>query len=195
MFTMLKKNTKYIPSRIPEKESNNINNNNNDDSDSNDANIYKTIENKLGKFAKDDVDPILNADYYYDTYKIEKISSNRKAFIVKYMFTYEEDVETDDISRGYRTVYQSAIEDDNWTANSVEHAILLTYRHFGKSYPFRKKYGDKKNLKLLGIYDVYVNLHHSYISNRYSDRESTWNTKFREEFNSGNNEDNFENKE
>lgn len=29
---MLKKNTKYIPSRIPEKESNNINDDNNDNS-------------------------------------------------------------------------------------------------------------------------------------------------------------------
>lgn len=179
---MLKKNTKYIPSRIPEKKSNNIND------DSNDTNINKIIENKLGKFAEGKVDP--NSDYYNDTYKVQKLncSSHRKAFIVKYMLTYEENVKADDISRGYRTVYQAAMEEDNWSADSVEQAVLLTYRHFGKSYPFRKKYGDKKNLKLLGIYDVYVNLHHSYISNRYSDRESTWNTKFREEYNSGNKE-------
>lgn len=183
MFTMLKKNTKYIPSHTPEKESNNIN----DDSDSNDANIYKTIENKLEKFVEGKVDT--KSDYYNDTYKVEKSnrSSHRKAFIVKYMFTYEEDVEANDISRGYRTVYQAAIEEDNWSADSVEQAILYTYRHFGKSYLFRKKYGDKKNLKLLGIYDVYVNLHHSYIPDCYSSRESIWNTEFRDEFNSENN--------
>lgn len=183
MFTMLKKNTKYIPSRTSEKKPNNIN----DDSDSNDANIYKTIKNKLEKFVEGKVD--LKSDYYNDTYKVEKSnrSSHRKAFIVKYMFTYEEDVEANDISRGYRTVYQAAIEEDNWSADSVEQAILYTYRHFGKSYSFRKKYGDKKNLKFLGIYDVYVNLHHSYISDCYSGRESTWNTEFRNYCNSENN--------
>lgn len=143
MFTMLKKNTKYIPSRITEKESNNIN----DDSDSNDANIYKTIENKLEKFVEGKVDP--NSDYYDDTYKVQKLnlSSHRKAFIVKYMFTHEENVKADDISRGYRTVYQAVTEEDNWSADSVEQAILYTYKNFGKSYSFRKKYGDKKNLK------------------------------------------------
>lgn len=192
MFTILKKNTKYIPSRIPKKESNNINDNNNDDSDNNDANIYKTIENKLEKFVEGKVDP--KSDYYNDTYRVEKLnrSSYRKAFIVKYMFTYEEDVEANDISRGYRTVYQAAIEEDNWSADSVEQAILYTYRHFGKSYSFRKKYGDKKNLKFLGIYDVYVKLHHSYIPDCYSGRESTWNTEFRNYCNSENNSENKE---
>ena len=190
MFTMLKKNTKYIPSRIPEKESNNINDDNNDnsndDSNTNDANINKIIENKLKKITEGNVDP--KSDYYNDTYRVEKLnrSSHRKAFIVKYMFTYEENVEAD-ISRGYRTVHQAAIEEDNWSADSVEQAILYTYRHFDKSYLFRKKYGDKKNLKFLGIYDVYVNLHHSYIPDCYSGRESTWNTEFRDEFNSKNN--------
>lgn len=188
---MLKKNTKYIPSRIPEKESNNIN----DDSDSNDANVYKTIENKLEKFVEGKVDP--KSDYYNDTYRVEKLnlSSHRKAFIVRYMFTYEENVEADDISCGYRTVHHAATEEDIWSADSVEQAILYTYRHFGKSYPFRKKYGDKKNLKFFGIYDVYVKLHYSYISDCYSNRDSTWNAKFREEYNSVNNEDNFDNKE
>ena len=52
---MLKKNTKYIPSHIHEKESNNINDNNNNNN--NDANIYKTIENKLEKFVEGKVDP------------------------------------------------------------------------------------------------------------------------------------------
>ena len=186
---MIKKNTKYIPFRITENESKNISD------DNNDVNINNIIENKLKNFNEGNISP--KSDYYFDAYRAEKLnsSSHRKAFIVRYMFTYEENVEANDISRGYRTVYYSAMEADNWSANSVEQAILLTYKYFGKSYPFRKKYGDKKNLKLLGIYDVYVNLHHSYISNRYSDRESTWNTKFREEFNSGNNEDNFENKE
>lgn len=188
---MLKKNTKYIPSRIPEKESNNINDNNNDnnndDSDSNDANIYKTIENKLEKFVEGKVDP--KSDYYSDTYRVTRLncSSHRKAFIVRYMFTYEENVEAEDISRGYRTVHHAAIEEDIWSADSVEQAILYTYRHFGKSYSFRKKYGDKKNLKFLGVYDVYVKLHYSYIPNCYSDRNSTWNTEFRDEFNSENN--------
>lgn len=71
MFTMLKKNTKYIPSRIPEKESNNIN---------------KIIENKI----KEPNQP--NSDYYNDSYKIEKLncSSNRKSFFVEYLFTYDE---------------------------------------------------------------------------------------------------------
>lgn len=186
MFTMFKKNTKYIPSRIPEKESNNINNNNND------TNINKIIEHKLRKFTEGNVDP--NSDYYDDTYKVQKLncSSHRKAFIVKYMFTYEENVKADDISRGYRTVYQSAIEEDNWSADSVEQAILYTYRHFGKSYSFRKKYGDKKNLKFLGVYDVYVNLHHSYIFDCYSNNYSLWNTEFRDEFNSENNSENKE---
>lgn len=103
MFTMLKKGIKYIPSRIPKKKSNNIND---------DTNINKIIENKLGKFADGKVDP--NSDYYNDTYKIQKLncSSHRKAFIVKYMLTYEENVKADDISRGYRTVYQAAMEDN-----------------------------------------------------------------------------------
>jgi hypothetical protein len=191
VFTMLKKNTKYIPSRIPEKNSNNINDDNNDnnnnDSDSNDANIYKIIENKLGKFAKGNVGP--KSDYYNDTYRVEELncSSYRKTFIVKYIFTYEEDVEVDDISRGYRTIHDTAIEEDTWSADSVEQAILYTYNRFGKTYPFRKKYGDKKNLKFLGIYDVYVKLHYSYIPDCYSNRNSTWNIEFREEYNSENN--------
>ncbi len=178
---MLKKNTKYIPSRILKKKSNNIND------DSNDTNINKIIENKLGKFAEGKVDP--NSDYYNDTYKVQKLncSSHRKAFIVKYMLTYEENVKADDISRGYRTVYQAATEEDNWSADSVEQAILYTYKNFGKSYSFRKKYGNKKNLTFWGICDVYVNLHHSYIPDCYSGRESTWNTEFRDEFNSKNN--------
>lgn len=173
LFTMLKKGTKYIPSRIPEKESNNINNNN-------DNNINKIIENKLRKFTEGKVDP--NSDYYDDTYRIQKLncSSNRKAFIVKYMFTYEENVKADD-------VYQVAMEEDNWSADSVEQAILYTYKNFGKSYSFRKKYGDKKNLKFLGIYDVYVKLHYSYIFDCYSNNYSTWNTEFSNYCNSENN--------
>lgn len=188
MFTMLKKNTKYIPSHTSEKESNN----NNDDN--NDINVNKIIETKLEDFNNGNIDP--KSDYYSDTYRVAKLncSSHRKAFIVRYMFTYEENVEAKDISRGYRTVYHAAIEDDNWSADSVEQAILYTYRHFGKSYSFRKKYGDKKNLKFLGIYDVYVNLHHSYIPDCYGGRDSTWNNEFRNycksEF-----ENNFENKE
>ena len=162
---MLKKGTKYIPSCIPEKESNNIN---------------KIIENKLRKFTEGKVDP--NSDYYDDTYRIQKLncSSNRKAFIVKYMFTYEENVKADD-------VYQVAMEEDNWSADSVEQAILYTYKNFGKSYSFRKKYGDKKNLKFLGIYDVYVKLHYSYIFDCYSNNYSTWNTEFSNYCNSENN--------
>lgn len=185
MFTMLKKGTKYIPSRIPEKESNTINDNNNDTN--NDTNINKIIENKLRKFTEGKVDP--NSDYYDDTYRIQKLncSSNRKAFIVKYMFTYEENVKADDISRDYRTVYQAAMEEDNWSADSVEQAILYTYKNFGKSYSFRKKYGDKKNLKFLGIYDVYVKLHYSYIFDCYSNNYSTWNTEFSNYCNSENN--------
>lgn len=197
MFTMLKKNTKYIPSRIPEKNSNNINDDNNDnsnnDSDNNDANINKIIENKLEKIIEGNVDP--KSDYYNDTYRVEKLncSSHRKAFIVKYMFTYEENVEANDISRNYRTVCQE--EDDNWSADSVEQAILYTYRYFGKSYSFRKKYGDKKNLKFLGIYDVYVNLNHSYIPDCYGSKDSTWNNEFRNYCNSEDNLENLENKE
>lgn len=183
MFTMLKKNTKYIPSRIPEKESNTINDNNNDTN--NDTNINKIIENKLRKFTEGKVDP--NSDYYDDTYRIQKLncSSNRKAFIVKYMFTYEENVKADD-------VYQVAMEEDNWSADSVEQAILYTYKNFGKSYSFRKKYGDKKNLKFLGIYDVYVKLHYSYIFDCYSNNYSTWNTEFSNYCNSENNSENKE---
>ena len=185
---MLKKNTKYIPSRIPEKESNNISD------DNNDVNINNIIENKLKNFNEGNINP--KSDYYFDTYRVEELnsSSHRKAFIVRYMFTYEENVEANDISRGYRTVYYSAMEADNWSADSVEQAILYTYRNFGKSYSFRKKYGDKKNLKFLGVYDVYINLHNSYIPECYSNRDSTWNNEFRNycesEF-----ENNFENKE
>lgn len=186
---MLKKNTKYIPSRIPVKDSNNISD------DNNDVNINNSIENKLKNFNEGNINP--KSDYYFDTYRVEKLnsSSHRKAFIVRYMFTYEENVEANDISRGYRTVYYSAMEADNWSADSVEQAILYTYKHFGKSYEFRKKYGDKKNLKFLGIYDVYVNLHHSYIPDCYSGRDSTWNNEFRNYCNSENNLENLENKE
>ena len=188
MFTMLKKNTKYIPSRTSEKKPNNIN----DDSDSNDANIYKTINNKLEKFVEGKVDP--KSDYYNDTYRVEKSnrSSHRKAFIVKYTFTFEEDVEAKDNSRGYRTVYQAAIEEDNWSADSVEQAILYTYRNFGKSYKFRQKYGDKKNLTFHSIYDVYVKLDSSYVPKCYSNTDSTWNNEFRNYYSS---ENNLENKE
>ena len=188
MFTMLKKGTKYIPSHTSEKDSNNIN-------DDNNADINKIIETKLKNFAAGNVSP--NSDYYNDTYKVMRLncSSYRKAFIVKYIFTYEEEVETGDISRDYKTVSHSAIEEDNWSADSVEQAILYTYKNFGKSYVFKEKYGNIKNLKLLGIYDVYVNLHYSYIPDCYSDRDSTWNNEFRDEFNSENKEDNFENKE
>ena len=181
MFTMLKKNTKYIPSRIPEKDSNNPPDNNNN-------NIYTTIEAKLEEFNSGNVDP--KSDYYSDTYRVTRLncSSHRKAFIVRYMFTYEKDVEAKDISRGYRTVCCAAMEADNWSADSVEQAILYTYKNFGKSYAFKKKYGDVNNLKLLGVYDVYVNLHYSYIPDCYSNRNSTWNTEFRDEFNSENKE-------
>ena len=178
---MLKKNTKYIPSRIPVKDSNNSND------DNNDANINKIIETKLEDFYNGNIDP--KSDYYSDTYRVTRLncSSHRKAFIVRYMFTYEEPVKDNKVSCICRTVRHAAMEDDNWSADSVEQAILYTYKNFGKSYSFRKKYGDKKNLKLLGIYDVYVNLHHSYIPDCYSSRESTWNTEFRDEFNSENN--------
>ena len=108
------------------------------------------------------------------------------------MFTYEENVKADDISRGYRTVYQTAMEEDNWPADSVEQAILYTYKNFGKSYSFRKKYGNKKNLKFLGIYDVYVKLHSSYIFDCYSNSYSLWNTEFSDEFDSENNSENKE---
>ena len=173
MFTMLKKNTKYIPSHTFEKESNN----------NNDVNVNKIIETKLEDFNNGNIDP--KSDYYSDTYRVTKLncSSHRKAFIVRYMFTYEENVETKDISRGYRTVYHAAIEDDNWSADSVEQAILYTYKNFGKSYAFKEKYGNVKNLKLLGVYDVYVKIHYSYVPDCYSGRESTWNNEFREEYN------------
>ena len=186
---MLKKNTKYIPSRIPEKDSNNKKDNNND------ADINKIIEAKLEEFNSGNVDP--KSDYYSDTYRVTRLncSSHRKAFIVRYMFTYEKNVEAKDISRGYRTVCCAAMEDDNWSADSVEQAILYTYKNFGKSYAFKEKYGDVKNLKLLGVYDVYVNIHYSYISDCYSCRDSTWNNEFRNEYNPENNGDNFENKE
>lgn len=182
MFTMLKKGTKYIPSRTPEKSSNNIND------DNNNADINKIIEMKLEEFNKGKFDS--KSDYYSDTYRVTKLnkSSHRKAFIVKYMFTYEKNVEAEDVSCGYRTVCHSAIEDDNWSADSIEQAILYTYKNFGKSYAFKKKYGDVKNLKFLGIYDVYVNLHYSYIPDCYSNRNSTWNTEFRDEYNSENKE-------
>lgn len=133
---MLKKGTKYIPSRTPEKESNNINDNISDNN--NNTKVNKIIENKLEEFYNGNINP--KSDYYDNSYRIEKIncSSNRKTFMVRYMFTYEENVETNDISRGYKTVYQAAIEDDSWSADSVEQAILYAYRHFGKSYEFKK---------------------------------------------------------
>lgn len=186
MFTMLKKGTKYIPSHTSEKDSNNIND------DNNNADINKIIETKLKNFAAGNVSP--NSDYYNDTYKVMRLncSSYRKAFIVKYIFTYEEDVETDDISRDYKTVSHSAIEEDNWSADSVEQAILYTYRDFGKSYKFRQKYGDKKNLTFHSIYDVYVKLDSSYVPKCYSNTDSTWNNEFRNYYSS---ENNLENKE
>lgn len=167
MFTMLKKNTKYIPSRIPEKESNNIN---------------KIIENKIKEPNQS------NSDYYNDSYKIEKLncSSNRKAFFVEYLFTYDELLDSGNIT------HKAAIEKDVWSADTVEQAILYTYRDFGKSYKFRQKYGDKKNLTFHSIYDVYVKLDSSYVPKCYSNTDSTWNNEFRNYYSS---ENNLENKE
>ena len=159
---MLKKDTKYIPSHVSKKDFDNNNNNK----------IDKIIENKLEKFTKGNISSY--SDYYYDTYTVEKLSfpSCCKAFIVRYMFTYEEDVDN-------HTFFHTEIEEDMWSADSVEQAILYTYKNFGMSYEFRKKYGDKKNLKFLNIYDVYVKLHNSYIPECYSERDSTWNNDFR----------------
>lgn len=167
MFTMLKKNTKYIPSRISEKESNNIN---------------KIIENKIKEPNQS------SSDYYNDSYKIEKLncSSNRKAFFVEYLFTYDELLDSGNIT------HKAAIEKDVWSADTVEQAILYTYRDFGKSYKFRQKYGDKKNLTFHSIYDIYVKLDSSYVSECYSNTDSTWNNEFRNYYSS---ENNLENKE
>ena len=198
MFTMLKKNTKYIPSHISKKDSNNNSNNNNNNgnnSDNNNIPIDKIIENKLEEFKNGNINP--KSDYYDDTYRAEKLNtpSFRKAFIVKYMFSYEENVKANDISRGYRTVFHTEIEEDMWSADSVEQAILYTYKNFGHSYDFCEKYKDKKNLKLLGIYDVYVKLHNSYIPECYSERDSTWNNNFRNYWDSENVADGSGNKE
>ena len=156
MLTMLKKNTKYIPSHISKKDSNNNSNNNNNNGNNNDNNnnnipIDKIIENKLEEFKNGNISP--KSDYYDDIYRVEKLntSSFRKAFIVKYMFTYEEDVKANDTSRGCKTICCSAVEEDMWSADSVEQAILCTYRDFGKSQEFREKYRDKKNLKFFNI--------------------------------------------
>lgn len=158
-----KKPCMFIPSRVIKGSSNNIDNN-----------VDKIIENKLEEFANN---PELDSDYYSDSYRVLKnnISSHRKAFIVEYMFTYDEVMDGTSLS-----IHKAITEKDTWSADSVEQAILYTYQNFGKSYNFNKKYGDKKNIKFARIYDVYVKLHLSYIPESYSNGNSAWNQQFRE---------------
>ncbi len=169
MFTMLKKGAKYIPSYVLKKDSNIPNS------------IDKTIKNKLEEFNRGNVN--FNSDYYNDTYRIEKsnCSNHRKAFIVEYVFTYDEPVTkaTDEVMDGTSLLTHKAImEKDVWSADSVEQAILYTYQNFGKSYRFNQKYGSKKNITFCRIFDVYVKLHYSYIPECYTNRYSTWNQQF-----------------
>lgn len=166
-----KKPCMFIPSRAFKNFSNNIDNN-----------IDSIIENKLEEFANN---PNLDSDYYSDSYRVLKnnTSSHRKAFIVEYMFTYDEPVTkaTDEIMDGTSlSIYKAITEKDTWSADSVEQAILYTYQNFGKSYNFNQKYGNKKNIKFSRVMDVYVQLHCSYIPESYSNRDSTWNQQFRE---------------
>ena len=158
-----KKPCMFIPSRISKKFSINIDNN-----------IDSIIENKLEEFANN---PNLDSDYYSDSYRVLKnnISSHRKAFIVEYMFTYDEIMDGTSL-----LTHKATIEKDTWSADSVEQAILFTYKNFGKSYNFNQKYGNKKNIKFSCVFDVYAQLHHSYIPESYSNRDSTWNYQFRE---------------
>ena len=158
-----KKPCMFIPSRASKNFSNNIDNN-----------IDSIIENKLEEFANN---PNLDSDYYSDSYRVLKnnTSSHRKAFIVEYMFTYDEVMDGTSLS-----IHKAIIEKDTWSADSVEQAILYTYQNFGKSYNFNQKYGNKKNIKFSRVMNVYVQLHCSYIPESYSNRDSTWNQQFRE---------------
>lgn len=156
-----KKPCMFIPSRTSKKISVNIDNN-----------IDSIIENKLEEFANN---PNLDSDYYSDSYRVLKnnISSHRKAFIVEYVFTYDEVMDGTSL-----LTHKAIMEKDVWSADSVEQAILYTYQNFGKSYRFNQKYGSKKNITFCRIFDVYVKLHYSYIPECYTNRYSTWNQQF-----------------
>lgn len=131
------------------------------------SNIDKIIENKTKESNK-------SSECGETLYRVDKANcgSHRKAFIVGYMFTYDE------IKEG-STFHKVGFEKDCWSADTVEQAILYTYKTFGNSYEFNQKYGDKKNLTFLRIYDVYVKLHDSYIPECYSNSDSIWNNDFR----------------
>lgn len=196
---MLKKGTKYIPSRIPEKSSNNSNNNNNNNTNKKDILSVKpdlshfkyrpcVIYGSKDKENKNDFSKVLNkkteeAENGFDRYIQYYLASGSaissedeyKSFIVEYMFSYDEYNEV--TGQTYRKFMG---EQDVWSANTIGEAILLTYKNFGKLYLFNQKYKDKKNIQFEYIYDAYVKIDlDTFIPKEYSEKYSSFNEAFR----------------
>lgn len=112
---------------------------------------------------------------FYAAHKAE----STKSFIVEYMFSY---LETDpNKSTNGKPFRKFVIETDTWSTSTAEQAILLTYQNFGKFYIFKQKYGNKQDIQLYSILDVYVKINsESYINSRYLETNSDWNKSFKE---------------